>query len=62
MMSRISADCGVITDKARKHGLALELARLDKLKEVFLPRALDGDVRGALVTKIIERGWAQRFP
>jgi hypothetical protein len=45
-----------ITDTARKHGLALELARLDDLQEVFYQRALDGDVScGALITKIIER-------
>jgi hypothetical protein len=36
-----------ITDKARKHGLALELARLDELEEVFYQRALEGDVKGA---------------
>jgi hypothetical protein len=34
----------VITDKARKHGLALELVRLDELPEVFYQRALDGVV------------------
>jgi hypothetical protein len=35
--------------------LALELARLDELQEVFYQRALEGDVQcGALVTKIIE--------
>jgi hypothetical protein len=46
----------VITDKTRKHSLALELARLDELQEVFYQRALEGDVQcGALVTKIIER-------
>jgi hypothetical protein len=45
-----------ITDKAPKHGLALELARLDELQEVFYLRALEGDVScGAIVTKIIER-------
>jgi type IV secretory pathway TrbF-like protein len=32
----------VTTDKARKHGLALELARLDELQEVFYERALEG--------------------
>jgi transposase len=45
-----------IDDKVRKHTLALELARLDELQEVFYTRALEGDVQcGALVTKIIER-------
>jgi len=45
-----------ITDPARKHGLALDLARLDELHEVFYERALEGDVAcGALVTKIIDR-------
>jgi hypothetical protein len=45
-----------ITDKIRKHTLALELARLDELQEVFYQRALEGDVQcGALVTKILER-------
>jgi recombinational DNA repair ATPase RecF len=34
-----------ITDKARKHGLALELAGLDELEEVFYQRALEGDVK-----------------
>src|SRR5215831_13761352 len=45
-----------IDDKARKHTLALELARLDELQETFYARALEGDVAcGALITKIIER-------
>jgi hypothetical protein len=45
-----------IDDKVRKHTLALELARLDELQEVFYARALEGDVQcGALCTKIIER-------
>ena len=45
-----------IDDKIRKHTLALELARLDELQEVFYARALEGDVQcGALCTKIIER-------
>jgi hypothetical protein len=37
----------VITDKARKHSLALELARLDELPEVFYRRA-DGNVSRAV--------------
>jgi hypothetical protein len=46
----------VITDKVRKHSLALELERLDQLQAVFYERALGGDVQSAiLVTKIIER-------
>jgi hypothetical protein len=46
----------VITDKVRKHNLALELERLDELQETFYARALGGDVQSAaLVTKIIER-------
>jgi hypothetical protein len=45
-----------IADKARKHGLALELARLDELQEVFYQRATEGGVScDVLVTKIIER-------
>jgi hypothetical protein len=32
-----------ITDKTRKHTLALELARLDELQETFYARALEGD-------------------
>jgi hypothetical protein len=45
-----------IDDKVRKHTLALELARLDEMQEVFYARALEGDVQcGALITKIIER-------
>jgi hypothetical protein len=44
-----------LTAEARKHGLALELARLDELQEVFYQRALEGDVScGALVTKMID--------
>jgi hypothetical protein len=34
-----------ITDKTRKHTLALELGRLDELHEVFYARALEGDVQ-----------------
>ena len=34
-----------ITDKTRKHTLALELARLDELQEVFYQRAMEGDVQ-----------------
>jgi hypothetical protein len=45
-----------ITDKARKHGLALELPRLDELQELFYQRTLEGDVScGVHMTKIIER-------
>jgi hypothetical protein len=45
-----------IDDKVRKHTLALELARLDELQEIFYARAMEGDVQsGALVAKIIER-------
>jgi hypothetical protein len=33
-----------LTAEARKNGLALELARLDELQEVFNQRALEGDV------------------
>jgi hypothetical protein len=45
-----------ITDKTTKHTLALELARLDALQEVFRKHALDGDVQcGAVVRKTIER-------
>jgi hypothetical protein len=45
-----------ITDKTKKHTLALELARLDELQELFYQRALEDDVQcGAMVTKIIER-------
>jgi hypothetical protein len=45
-----------ITDKSRKHTLALELAQLDELQAVFYRRALEGDVQwGALVTKIISQ-------
>jgi hypothetical protein len=44
------------SDPVRKHTLALELARLDELEEVFLEQAKGGDVQAArLVTKIIER-------
>jgi hypothetical protein len=44
-----------ITDKIRKHTLALELARLDELQRSFT-RALEGDVScGAPVTKSLER-------
>lgn len=44
------------TTRFRKRTLALELARLDELQEVFHARALQGNVQcGALVTKIIER-------
>jgi hypothetical protein len=43
-------------DKVRKHTLALELARLDELQEVFYKQALSGDVQSAqLVLKLIER-------
>jgi hypothetical protein len=46
----------VIDDKTRKHSLALELERLDQLRQVFGARALEGGVQcGALVAKIIER-------
>src|SRR5215471_2990711 len=45
-----------IDDKTRKHSLALELARLDQLRETFYVQALGGDVvSGALCAKIIER-------
>ncbi len=45
-----------LTAEARKHGLALELARLDELQQVFFRRACEGDVAsGALVEKIIAR-------
>jgi hypothetical protein len=43
-------------DNVRKHTLALELARLDELQEVFYKQALAGDVQSAqLVLKLIER-------
>jgi transposase len=46
----------VITDKIRKHSLALELERLDEVQEVFYQRALGGDVQcGLLILKLIER-------
>jgi hypothetical protein len=42
------------TAEARKHGLALELARLDELQQVFYEKALAGDITsGALVEKLI---------
>lgn len=45
-----------LTAEARKHGLALELARLDQMQQVFFQRACEGDVAaGALVEKIIAR-------
>jgi hypothetical protein len=47
----------VINDKARKHSLALELARLDELQETFHARALDGDVQcAALVPRSSSAG------
>lgn len=46
----------VIDDKLRKNSLALELARLDELQQVFYRRALEGDTNcGLLVCKLIER-------
>jgi hypothetical protein len=43
-----------IDEKVRKHTLALELARMDRLQSVFYARALEGDVNcGALVAKLI---------
>jgi hypothetical protein len=45
-----------IDDKIRKNTLALELARLDGLQEVFYQHALEGDPQCVgLVTKFIER-------
>jgi hypothetical protein len=44
-----------ITDRIRTPSLALELAWLDELREVYYRRALEGDARcAALVTQIIE--------
>jgi hypothetical protein len=45
-----------LTSEARKHGLALELARLDELQRTFYEKALGGDIAsGALCEKIIAR-------
>jgi hypothetical protein len=45
-----------LTAEARKHGLALELARLDELQQVFYEKARGGDIAsGALVEKLIAR-------
>ena len=45
-----------ISHKLRFHTLALELARLDELQQVFVDQARNGCVQSAmLVTKIIER-------
>ena len=42
---------GVITDKIRKHSLALELERLDQLQAVYFERALGGDVQSAALVE-----------
>jgi hypothetical protein len=45
-----------LTSEARKHGLALELARLDELQRTFYEKALGGDIAsGAPCEKIIAR-------
>jgi hypothetical protein len=45
-----------LTSEARKHGLALELARLDELQRTFYEKALGDDIAsGALCEKIIAR-------
>jgi hypothetical protein len=45
-----------LTAEARKHGLALELARPDELQRTFYEKALEGDIAsGALCEKIIAR-------
>ena len=45
-----------LTEQARKHGLALELARLDEMQQIFFQRACEGNVpSGQLVEKLIAR-------
>jgi hypothetical protein len=45
-----------LTSEARKHGLALELARLDELQRAFYEKALGGNVAsGQLCEKLIAR-------
>lgn len=45
-----------LTAEARKHGLALELARPDELQRTFYEKALEGDIASdALVEKLITR-------
>jgi hypothetical protein len=45
-----------LTAEARKHGLALELARLDELQQVFYEKALGGDIAsGALCETVVAR-------
>src|SRR5262245_47367782 len=45
-----------IDEGVRRHALALELARLDRLQEIFYQRGCEGDVASAaLVAKLVER-------
>jgi hypothetical protein len=54
MVTRAHEPC--VGVKVKWKTLALELARLDELQEVFYARALDSAAQfGALVAKIIER-------
>jgi pyridoxal/pyridoxine/pyridoxamine kinase len=54
VLDRFTVD--TVSDQARRHTLALELARMDLMEQVYFSRAMNGDVQSAqLVAKLTER-------